>query len=86
MQTTEIRMITDLDSAVPQSLDFNFEEVKDWLAENLTAYRSMVVTEDALAPPRPIRRRSERSARQFQNSGSRSRSAIWNHTTPLRRK
>ena len=48
MQTTEIRMITDLDSAVPQSLDFNFEEVKDWLAENLTAYRSMVVTEDAL--------------------------------------
>lgn len=48
MQTTEIRMITDLDSAVPQSLDFNFEEVKDWLAENLTVYRSMVVTEDAL--------------------------------------
>lgn len=48
MQTTEIRMITDLDSAIPQSLDFNFEEVKGWLAENLTAYRTMVVTEDAL--------------------------------------
>ena len=31
MQTTEIRMITDLDSAVPQSLDFNFEEVKTGL-------------------------------------------------------
>lgn len=48
MQTTEIRMITDLDSAVPQSLDFNFEEVKGWLSENLTAYRTMVVTEDGL--------------------------------------
>ena len=49
METTEIRMITDLDKAVPQSLDFNFEEVKAWLGENLTAYRNMVVTEDAIA-------------------------------------
>lgn len=49
METTEIRMITDLDKAVPQSLDFNFEEVKAWLGENLAAYRNMVVTEDAIA-------------------------------------
>ena len=49
METTEIRMITDLDKAVPQSLDFNFEEVKAWLGENLTAYRNMVVTEDGIA-------------------------------------
>ena len=49
METTEIRMITDLDKAVPQSLDFNFEEVKTWLRENLAAYRNMVVTEDAIA-------------------------------------
>lgn len=49
METTEIRMITDLDKAVPQSLDFNFEEVKTWLSENLAAYRNMVVTEDAIA-------------------------------------
>lgn len=48
METTEIRMITDLDKAIPQSLDFNFEEVKAWLAENLAAYRTMVVTEDAI--------------------------------------
>lgn len=48
METTEIRMITDLDKAIPQSLDFNFEEVKAWLAENLAAYKSMVVTEDAI--------------------------------------
>jgi hypothetical protein len=48
METTEIRMITDLDKAIPQSLDFNFEEVKEWLAENLAAYKSMVVTEDAI--------------------------------------
>lgn len=49
METTEIRMITDLDKAVPQSLDFNFEEVKAWLSENLAAYRNMVVTEDGIA-------------------------------------
>lgn len=49
METTEIRMITDLDKAVPQSLDFNFEEVKAWLGENLAAYRNMVVTEDGIA-------------------------------------
>lgn len=49
MEATEIRMITDLDKAVPQSLDFNFEEVKTWLWENLSAYRNMVVTEDAIA-------------------------------------
>lgn len=48
METTEIRMITDLDKAIPQSLDFNFEEVKAWLTENLAAYKSMVVTEDAI--------------------------------------
>lgn len=48
METTEIRMITDLDKAIPQSLDFNFEEVKAWLSENLAAYKSMVVTEDAI--------------------------------------
>ena len=39
METTEIRMITDLDKAVPQSIDFNFEEVKAWLSENLAVYR-----------------------------------------------
>lgn len=49
METTEIRMITDLDKAVPQSIDFNFEEVKAWLSENLSVYRNMVVTEDAIA-------------------------------------
>lgn len=38
METTEIRMITDLDKAVPQSIDFNFEEVKAWLSENLAVY------------------------------------------------
>ena len=49
METTEIRMITDLDKAVPQSIEFNFEEVKAWLSENLSVYRNMVVTEDAIA-------------------------------------
>lgn len=49
METTEIRMITDLDKVIPQSLDFNFEEVKTWLSENLAAYRNMIVTEDGIA-------------------------------------
>lgn len=45
METTEIRMITDLDKALPQSIAFNFEEVKTWLTENLASYKNMVVTE-----------------------------------------
>ena len=48
METTEIRMITDLDKVIPQSIDFNFEEVKAWLSENIAAYKTMVVTEDAI--------------------------------------
>lgn len=48
METTEIRMITDLDKALPQSIAFNFEEVKTWLTENLASYKSMVVTEDEI--------------------------------------
>lgn len=48
METTEIRMITDLDKALPQSITFNFEEVKTWLTENLASYKSMVVTEDEI--------------------------------------
>ena len=48
METTEIRMITDLDKALPQSIAFNFEEVKTWLTENLASYKNMVVTEDEI--------------------------------------
>lgn len=43
METTEIRMITDLDKAVPQSIDFNFEEVKAWLSENLAVYNTVSI-------------------------------------------
>lgn len=48
METTEIRMITDLDKALPQSIVFNFEEVKTWLTENLASYKNMVITEDEI--------------------------------------
>lgn len=48
METTEIRMITDLDKALPQSIAFNFDEVKTWLTENLASYKNMVVTEDEI--------------------------------------
>ena len=53
METTEIRMITDLDKAVPQSIDFNFEEVKAWLSENLAVYHKRIRT----FPQKPKRRR-----------------------------
>lgn len=48
METTEIRMITDLDKALPQSIAFNFDEVKTWLTENLASYKNMVITEDEI--------------------------------------
>lgn len=48
MNTMEFVMRTDLASALPATLDFNFEEMKVALADSLELYKGLVVTEDTI--------------------------------------
>ena len=47
--STEFRMITDLATAAPKELLFNYDELKAFLTEELQVYKSLVVTEDGIA-------------------------------------
>lgn len=44
----EFILKTDLEKSVPAVIDFNFEQLKSELAENLKKYESLVVTEDTV--------------------------------------
>lgn len=44
----EMRMTTDLETALPAEIGFNFEELKTELTERLHHYNTLVVTEDAI--------------------------------------
>lgn len=44
----EFRMTTDLTTALPKEIDFNFEELKAELLERLGYYDALVVTEDTI--------------------------------------
>ena len=44
----ELRMETDLQSALPAEIGFNFEELKMELAERLEHYNGLIVTEDGI--------------------------------------
>lgn len=44
----EMKMTTDLQTALPAAIDFNFEELKAELTERLHHYNNLVVTEDAI--------------------------------------
>lgn len=44
----EMRMTTDLETALPAEIGFNFEELKSELTERLHHYNTLVVTEDAI--------------------------------------
>lgn len=48
MSTAEFKMETNLAEVTPKSLDFNFEEIKEFLTENLSKYKGLVVTEDQI--------------------------------------
>lgn len=48
METLEFVMQTDLATALPAVLDFNFEDLKKALAERMELYRGLVVTEDGI--------------------------------------
>lgn len=44
----EFKITTDLTTAIPQEIAFNFDEMKAWLAERLEHYNSLVITEDSI--------------------------------------
>ena len=48
MNSAEFKMITDLAEVTPKSLDFNFEEIKSFLSDNLSIYKGLVVTEEQI--------------------------------------
>ena len=48
METLEFVMQTDLSTALPAALEFNFEDLKKALAERMELYRGLVVTEDGI--------------------------------------
>lgn len=48
MQLLELRMTTDLATAIPAEIDFNFEELETELQKQLHHYNTLVVTEDTI--------------------------------------
>ena len=55
MSSSEFRMITDIQAVTPKSLDFNFEELKQFLSENLKIYKGLVVTEESIRDAKAIK-------------------------------
>ena len=53
----EMRMETDLQTALPAEIGFNFEELKTELAEKLEHYNTLVVTEDGIKEAKDDRAR-----------------------------
>lgn len=53
----EFIMKTDLGTALPQTIDFNFEELKAQLTESLTLYTGLVVTEGGIRDAKADRAR-----------------------------
>ena len=48
MELLELRMTTDLATAIPAEIDFNFEELEAKLTQQLHHYNTLVVTEDTI--------------------------------------
>lgn len=48
MELLELRMTTDLETAIPAEIGFNFDELKTSLAQRIEHYNHLVVTEDAI--------------------------------------
>lgn len=44
----EFNLITNIKQSIPQAIVFNFDELKKELAEKITPYKSLAVTEDDL--------------------------------------
>ena len=52
---TEFRILSNLDALRSQVISANFDEVKDWLTENLAPYRGMAVTQDTIPTAKTYR-------------------------------
>lgn len=57
MDNFELVMNTDLETALPKTIDFNFEGLKIALSDSLKLYRGLVVTEDSIKPAKDDRAR-----------------------------
>lgn len=44
----EFKVTTDLTTAIPQEIAFNFDEMKAWLSDRLEHYNNLVITEDTI--------------------------------------
>lgn len=62
MTTAEFKMITDLAEATPKALEFNFDEIKGFLSENLSVYKGLVVTEDQIKDATAIKQKINKVA------------------------
>lgn len=62
MGMAEFRMETNLAEVTPKSLDFNFEELKAFLSENLKTYKGLVVTEDIIKDASEVKARINKVA------------------------
>ncbi len=52
---TEFRITSDLSALRQQAIDANFDEVREWLIENLAPYRDMAVTPDSIPAAKSYR-------------------------------
>lgn len=57
MDNFELVMNTDLETALPKTIDFNFEGLKIALSDSLKLYRGLVVTEESIKPAKDDRAR-----------------------------
>lgn len=67
MNSMEFRMGTDLETALPKTIDFNFEDLKAQLAESLTLYTGLVVTEDSIKPAKDDRAKLNKLREALEN-------------------
>ena len=72
---TEFRITSDLSALRSQIIDANFDEVREWLEENLAPYRTLEVTQDAIpqakvyrANIRKVKDRIEQSRKEAKNA------------------
>lgn len=75
---------TDL-GAFPQSIDFNFEEIKSELEEKLIKYKNLVVTEDGIKAAKQDNAKLNKLRRQLRTNARKSSRYALLHTITLKR-
>ena len=62
MNSIEFTMTTDLVAATPRSIDFNYDELKAWLQENILIYKGVVVTTEQMKESKDLKSRIKKVA------------------------